>query len=1085
VSDDDAVESFTDGLTGAYARGLLTPRLAEELARSGRSHTGCALLILDVDYLRSVNDAYGTERGDRILRQLTERINGLSRGYDVLYRYGGDEFALLLPETGKADAARVAHRLTEAVKLAEFPGEPPLSVSVSLGGAVFPEDAEDPAGLIEVALRRVDAARHHRRGGAVTDDAAQSDTVARPASARLLERDVPMTAARDFLTRLAAGQRGTLAVTGERGAGHSRFLAEVARAGRLRGFDVIESPESAGYPVPSGNRPVLVVIDATPDERLTALARAVPGALGAVHRGSQSVADLPVLDSVELLPWSPAAIRIWLRTTLQAEPSRVLVEWLAGRAGGLPARVEREVDRLMAGGGLVREPAGGWTVAPAFLARSAPARRPLPVPLTELVGRQQETAQVTRLVGGHRLVTLVGPAGVGKTRLALAVASAAADSFADGVVFVPLAAARTDDDIHATLAYAVEEPTDHALLLVLDNVEQAPGAARVISELLAQAPGVSVLCTTPDRLGIDNEQVYRVPPLSLPDRGTLPPGPAGVSVALAGSPALGLFAARARAAASDFMITGANLGTVMELCRRIDGLPLAIELTAAHVDVLSPTELLNKVSERLAGPEGGRGRRGATGRQLTLRRVIEWAADRLEPEERELLVRLGVFRGGATRAAISAVCPAVEDLPKRLGVLVERNLVRAEPDPADEVRYVLLEPLKAFALEKLPVDARARHAAHFTALADEAGRELTGAAQADWTARLDREYANFGAAFEYLLDTGDPERAAAVALGLWRFWRAGTHLGDGRRKLERLLSVRHLPDAQRAQVLHAAAVLAGAQDDHETAERYARHSRELAMSGGDARTVAHASDALGAAALGTGDLTGAHGHFADSLDRWTGLAEPFGMATAHGNLTKLALRTADVDTASGHADRSLELDRAAGNTRGVMLGLLCLGEIRLLRGDAGAATEALTEALDLARALREVPGEAMAHHQLGLVALGSGRSAEALSHVAIGARMRRDANDRDDLAVSLDTLAALLATGHPATAGRLLGAAEALRARHNLPAPDEVAGTTRDDLLDRLAVGLGADGLSLALATGRSTDLHAVVEEALELSKRP
>ncbi|GIJ48629.1 hypothetical protein Val02_55150 [Virgisporangium aliadipatigenens] len=1076
------MESFTDELTGAYARGLLTPRLAEELARSGRSHTGCALLMFDVDYFRSVNDAYGTERGDQVLRHLTERINGLSRGYDVVFRTGPDEFALLLPETGKAEAARVAHRLTEAVKLVEFPGEPPLSISVSLGAAVFPEDAEEPAGLVEVALRRVAAARHHNRGGAVTDDSAGSEAVPRPASARLLERDVPMTAARDFLTRLAGGQRGTLAVTGERGAGHSRFMAEVARAGRLRGYDVIESPESAKYPVPAGSRPVLVVIDGTPDDRLNALARAVPGALGAVHHGSRGVPDLPVLDTVELLPWSAAAIRIWLRTTLQSEPSRVLVEWLAARTGGLPARVEREVDRLMAGGGLVREPEGGWTVAPAFLAKSAPARRPLPVPLTELVGRQNETAQVTRLVGAHRLVTLVGPAGVGKTRLALAVAAAVTDAFADGVAFVPLAAARTDDDILATLAHAVDEPADHALLLVLDNVEQAPGAARVISDLLAQAPGVSVLCTTPDRLGIEAEQVYRVPPLGLPDRGTLPPGPAGVSVALAGSPALGLFAARARVVASDFMLTGANLGTVMEMCRRIDGLPLAIELVAAHLDDLSPTELLNKVSERLAGPEGGRGRRGATGRQLTLRRVIEWAFDRLAPEERELFLRLGVFRGGATRAAVAAVCPAVEDLPKRLGAVVDRNLVRAEPDPHDEVRYVLLEPLKAFALEKLPVDARSRHAEHFTALAEEAGRELAGPAQSEWIARLDREYANLGAAFEYLLDTGDPERAAALALGLWRFWRGGTYLDDGRRKLERLLSVSHLRGAQRAQVLHAAAVLAGAVNDHETAERYARRSRELAMSEGDARTVAHASDALGAAALGTGDLTGAHNHFADSLDRWTGLAEPFGMATAHGNLTKLALRSADVDTASGHADRSLELDRAAGNTRGVMLGLLCLGEIRLLRGDTRAAAEALREALDLARSLREVPGEAMAHHQLGLVALGSGRSTEALTHVATGARMRRDAGDRDDLAVSLDTLAALLATSHPAAAGRLLGAAEALRARYNLPAPDEVAGTTRDDLLDRLAVGLGGDGLSLALATGRSTDLDEIVDEALEIA---
>src|SRR5690242_8170281 len=310
---DDRSQAIRDPLTGAYSRGLLDSRLDEELSRASRSDIGCALFLFDIDYFKSINDAYGHQRGDEILRQLTERINELVRGYDVLFRYGGDEFVLLLPQTDKADATRVALRLTEGVKAEQYPGEPPLTVSVSLGVAAFPDDAADAEGLLAAADRRNYIAKHRGRACAVADDV---EVDARPASSRLLERDLQLSLAREFLTRVAIGERGSLAVTGERGAGFSRFLEELSRAGQLRGLDVVTTADpSTVDELPDTGRPLLVVLDADVDDRVLALVERLRGraGLGVVFRALAETGEppdlpgLPRLDMVELSAWSTAA----------------------------------------------------------------------------------------------------------------------------------------------------------------------------------------------------------------------------------------------------------------------------------------------------------------------------------------------------------------------------------------------------------------------------------------------------------------------------------------------------------------------------------------------------------------------------------------------------------------------------------------------------------------------------------------------------------------------------------------------------------------------------------------------------------
>jgi diguanylate cyclase (GGDEF)-like protein len=1112
-----APQAITDPLTGAYTRALLAPRLAEELSRASRSTTGFAVLLFDVDYFKSVNDAYGHGRGDEVLQHLCARVNSLIRGYDILFRYGGDEFVLLLPETSETDAVRVALRLVEGIRSVDFAGEPPLSVSVSLGVALFPDDATDTEELLAVADRRNYLAKQRGRACAVADDA---DNEARPVSSRLLERDVALTTIQDFLTRMRVENRGALRVYGEPGAGHTRFLQAAGQTGKLRGFSVVDAadPYLPDSPAPGG---ILILADrAAP--RVADLLSRVPAhvPLGVVYAtvnsADRSPGDVPVLAEIELPPWSAAAVRIWLRTTLGCEPSMVLVDWLIDRSTGLPGRAQRELDRLTSAGGLVRGEHGALTVAPHLLAKPRKRRHQLPVPVTELVGRQRETVQVAHLIAERRLVTLAGPGGIGKTRLALAVGTAVADRFADGAVFVPLAEAAGEDEVVPVLAEALEVAevpgealagtvlahlADLSMLLVLDNFEHVLRASRFIGQLLNNAPHIRVLICSRERLGVYGEQIYHVPPLTLPDPDVVGTGPSAPARALATSPALALFNTRARAVAYDFAITGENLDTVTELCRRLDGLPLAIELTAAHSDSLSPRQMLAELRHRL--DLDGREPRDVPERQRTLQGAVDWSVALLDPASRNLFAWLGVFVGGWQLEALAAVYPddSGADLGKLLTCLVDKNLVRADPDAAEGLRYSMLETIRRYSVDGLVEiglahSAYSRHAAYYTELAERAGAGMTGPQQSAWLERVEREHLNLRVAFSHAMDRLATEQAARIAVGLWRLWRTGRHIGEGREWLARLLDAEDgLSERTDAQVLHAAAVLAGVQDDHEQARVLARRSLAMARAVRDHQTEAQAYNALGIAALAAGDLPTARGHFEESLAISHEHDAPLGMSVAHANLTRLALLRGEVDRARQHAHQCLELDRRFGNTRGIMLGELCLGEIQLASGDEVGAKEHLTEALRIARTLGDVFGEANALHLLGRTVAREGRRAEAMRLVSAAMALRHEVSDRQDLAISLEAMATMLVTppdDGPEAAGpreevppadaelaaRLMGAADALRVQHRLP-PTGVTATERQGGLTALRGSLNDRTLTAAWTAGQNSPLAMIIDEAV------
>ncbi|HUG47582.1 MAG TPA: adenylate/guanylate cyclase domain-containing protein [Candidatus Limnocylindria bacterium] len=455
----------------------------------------------------------------------------------------------------------------------------------------------------------------------------------------------------------------------------------------------------------------------------------------------------------------------------------------------------------------------------------------LPVPTTNFLGRQRELAEIDGVLARDevRLLTLTGPGGTGKTRLALQAAGASAERFPDGVWWVPLAPLRDPQLVVATISGVLGASGDLAthvadkrLLLVLDNFEQLIAAAAEVGELLGRCPNLHLLVTSRELLQLPGEHHYPVPPLEPPQ---------GVE----------LFLARARAAKPDFAGTGA----VAELCARLDNLPLAIELAAARTRMLSPEQLLARIGQRLDLLKGGR---GVDARQETLRATIEWSHDLLSDDEQRLFARLAVFRGGWTLEAAEAVVDA--DL-ETLQSLVDKSLVRVRDE-----RFTMLETIREYAAERLQAsgdadELRRRHAQFFVALAEQAEPEVKRGTPKDWLERLDREHDNLRAAHDRLEAAGDTEGMSQLAGALVDFWQIRGHFAEGRRRLERALGSDDRRTMGRARALHAAVMLEDDVANLPVARARAEEGLRIQQELGSAHGVAFALHGLGwVAALG-------------------------------------------------------------------------------------------------------------------------------------------------------------------------------------------------------------------------------------------
>ncbi len=633
---------------------------------------------------------------------------------------------------------------------------------------------------------------------------------------------------------------------------------------------------------------------------------------------------------------------------------------------------------------------------------------PLPVPLTPLVGRDREMAEVTGVLRRPevRLLTLTGPGGSGKTRLAIRIAGELAAELADGVAFAGLASISDPAFVLPAVAQAlgVREAGDRPLveqlvamlrerdlLLVLDNVEQVVEAAPQVADLLVAAPTLKVLATSRVPLHLAAEHRFLVPPLSLPTSS------ASRSIEdLGQSEAVSLFVDRATAVRPDFRLTPANAEAVAAICARLDGLPLAIELAAARVSVLPPQALLKRLEHRLALLTGGA--RDLPERQQTMRSTITWSHDLLSSEEQVLFRRLAVFVGGCTLEAVEAVAELEGgvgiDILDGLSMLVEESLLRQTGEADGEPRFGMLETIREFGLEQLAAGGeeagvRQRHAGWCIALAEGAEAALWGPEQRRWFARLEVEHPNLRAALGWILDGGDYETALQLASPLAFFWYVHGHLTEGRGWLDRALATGSgLPEA-RAKALAVASGLAHAQGDAVTAVRRADASLALWQEIGDRGPgLAFALCQRGVAAFWSGDVDFAAAVYDEALTLFRILDNRPWTAQLLTNLAAVAQSRGDYTRARALAEEALMLQREGGNDWGTVFSLTILGDLAADQGRYEEARQHYRDSLVVAMEQRDRWQIAEALQGLGAVEASTGEAERAARLLGAAAGLR-------------------------------------------------------------------------------------------------
>ncbi len=745
-----------DELTGVYSRASLNARLHEEIERARHYQHSFSLLLLDVDHFKSVNDAFGHSQGDRVLNEFARRLMDFSRSTDIVCRYGGDEFLILMPYTDRAQAVTVAQHLLDRTASQPFASEPPLTLTMSIGVATFPADGQTPETLFEVSDRRHYQAKRTGRARVVSEDPPPSVRleILPEEPPRLIERDQVLESLYKFLDALPEKKRGMLTVNGPVGSGRTRFLDEARKIARLRGYLVLTLKGTPalknriygaldlarrdwkGLPSPvegetafinaivqlvnhKAHTGLLVTIDNLADiDRATLdflrnlfLSLALP-LMGLVYAneatedpGNSATAlwvlpsELSLREAVTLEPISVSGMRIWVRHALHWEASPEFLEWLEGETAGLPALIqnglkyiiEEEIIKSSPNGLTCRADFNLTRLGRLLARRGLPPPHNLPTGLTPFVGREDELYQLNQVLADHSLVTILGPDGLGKTRLAIQAAYESRDAFTDGVYFISLSPLKKADMLAAHLAEAVQCPSTGSrevsvrlfnylsqknALLVLDSFEHVRESASLLEALLNHASRIKILATSRERMGLSTETVFE--PQGLPF-------PKSDSVGREENySAVQLFVHSAQRIRYDFTLTEADKLHVARICRLVGGMPLGIEFAAAWVQTFTCQEIADKIEHSLASLADGSTDGGKQYRNLLA--VFDSFWNLLSFYEQGVLSKLATFSGEFTADMAQQSAGAS---PFFLDALSARSFLHRTPQGHYEIHELL------------------------------------------------------------------------------------------------------------------------------------------------------------------------------------------------------------------------------------------------------------------------------------------------------------------------------------------------------------------------------------------------------------
>jgi predicted ATPase/RsiW-degrading membrane proteinase PrsW (M82 family) len=762
-----------------------------------------------------------------------------------------------------------------------------------------------------------------------------------------------------------------------------------------------------------------------------------------------------------------------------------LLKWRTRRFGGSSARLHRARRQI------------------ATLSTYEVAAFEAPVPATPLIGRDHEVEEIVGLLvrPDVRAVTLTGPGGTGKTRLAIEAASDQRDRFSGGVYFVELAGVSDPELVPSAIARVLgvqpapgesvvdalgEHLRDKHVLLVLDNFEQVVDAAPAVARMLTAAARAKLLVTSRQPLRIAGEHEAPVPPLSLPD-------PDADADSLADNAAVALFVDRARAVDPGFELSAATAAAVARICTALDGLPLAIELAAARMNVLAPEAILERLGRPLQVLTAGV--RDADARHQTLRGTMDWSFDLLDRREQVLFARLGVFVDGADLEAVEQVCldgdDAADTVLDTLGSLLDKSLVRRGGGAGGQPRFGMLGTVREYAVDRLVASGelaalRRRHACYAAELAERAEEHVHGPDQARWIARLDQEVGNSRAALSWCEETGELELGLRLVAALPRFWSV-RGLTDPPRWLASALEGgaggADVAPPVRAKALFAAGYAALDHGDFARAEEHFGASMNAYRQLDQPAAAAACSAQLGVLLMARGEHGQAVALAQENLSIARGLHDRRVESLSLSTLADGATRAGDLDRASDLYEQSLAVQRQLGDRRTIAAELLNLGRVQLLRAEHEQARALLEEGVEAGREVGDTWSISVGLASLGRLALATGRHGEGVELLGQALELAIQRGGQRVAAECLAALADAAKSDEPTRAVRLLASAEALRRTAGASlSPVELAMTAES--LDDLRLALGEDGFSTHWEAGLALPIGDAVIYALSRTSK-
>jgi diguanylate cyclase (GGDEF)-like protein len=1071
----EAANPLYDTLTGLSGRAQYDLQLVRAVENARQNNQTLSLLVLDLDYFKSINDGFGHARGDQVLTEFGLRLRNAIRGQDHAFRYGGDEFVVLLPNTEKGQAIVTAQRLLALLIGKVYEGDPPLTISMSIGVACFPQDALNAVDLFHIADQRSLQAKRNGRGQVLSET--QLET--RPVSpdSRLIERDLELELLNRFLDGLPHLARAALRVGGLPGCGQARMLDTAAKAAGQRGFNVLMihgTPvlRARVYGALSEALPtdLPLPLSAQDDERLVneikkrIQAQSQRGLFlslnnwNAIDQDSRRVirslffnlAPFPVglaygdtsgnsipfmqqgagnLTSLELRPLSKIGVQIWLRHTLQWEAPPEFIEWLYQETEGRPAWLARGL-RLLTNHGVLLQHSTGWSFRSDF--SSLPLRADLQQPLQrahtlvagqpDFVGREDEIRGLKRLLRQHRLVMLLGPGGVGKTRLALQAAAESELAFEDGVFYAGLEALASADFLAPAVARSIglvlsgeQNPQTQLLtylsgrrvLLVLDNFETLRAGAPFIQELLVQAPGVSILVVSREHLHLPEAQVLELSELPYPPQDDAPDLERYASARL--------FLLAARRARPDFTLTSNDYAAVARICRQAGGLPLGLELAAAWVHLMSCQEIAERLEQSQSfldtRPDQGGG--GKTN-ESSFSAVFDSLWQAFDPDEQARFARLSIFRGGFS---VQAARTVADIYPFFLDGLESKLYIRRHGNG----RYQIPELLRQFTAHRLTEQqarqsqALGQHAYYYLKLLADEEHRLRSDPQA--LLALQQDLDNIRQAWQHALQQHDLAQLHQAAAGLTAlYFQSGLFeeaVNALQTSLHNLQSSRRAAWQKRPEYLPLLARLYNKlgrmqfiMSSYDKSLKSAQHAIQVAQQAGDIPLEIEAELICGGNFISLGEISAAKTHLQRAGAMLEGRDDlPYLKLNYLRALGTNAFYENDFVTARSYDEAGLALARQL-NDRLSEAGMLNnLGSNAFYQDQFEEAVRHYRQALEIGRAMNDRWTQVSLLGNLGVIHLSTGEYLPALRSLNEGLALSQAVNDLSSQANILNDLA--------------------------------------------------------------------------------